>query len=116
MVVLFISIGKKRDKNYQDKIDNANQEISQLKGINKEINGKWELLKDMKNKLSENEQKDIVGESQKQIDNMFAQNFQAIEDARDSLNKIIELKNKLEKSKYDYYKNVRDSLIKPKEL
>ena len=47
---------------------------------------------------------------------MFAQNFQAIEDARDSLNKIIELKNKLEKSKYDYYKNVRDSLIKPKEL
>ena len=116
MVVLFISIGKKRDKNYQDKIDNANQEISQLKGINKEINGKWELLKDMKNKLSENEQKDIVGESQKQIDNMFAQNFQAIVDARDSLNKIIELKNKLEKSKYDYYKNVRDSLIKPKEL
>ena len=116
MVVLFISIGKRRDKNYQDKIDNANQEISQLKGINKEINGKWELLKDMKNKLSENEQKDIVGESQKQIDNMFAQNFQAIEDARDSLNKIIELKNKLEKSKYDYYKNVRDSLIKPKEL
>ena len=116
MVVLFISIGKKRDKNYQDKIDNANQEISQLKGINKEINGKWELLKDMKNKLSENEQKDIVGESQKQIDNMFAQNFQAIVDARESLNKIIELKNKLEKSKYDYYKNVRDSLIKPKEL
>ena len=116
MVVLFISIGKKRDKNYQDKIDNANQEISQLKGLNKEINGKWELLKDMKNKLSENEQKDIVGESQKQIDNMFAQNFQAIVDARDSLNKIIELKNKLEKSKYDYYKNVRDSLIKPKEL
>ena len=116
MVVLFISIGKRRDKNYQDKIDNANQEISQLKGINKEINGKWELLKDMKNKLSENEQKDIVGESQKQIDNMFAQNFQAIVDARESLNKIIELKNKLEKSKYDYYKNVRDSLIKPKEL
>ena len=116
MVVLFISIGKKRDKNYQDKIDNANQEISQLKGLNKEIIGKWELLKDMKNKLSENEQKDIVGESQKQIDNMFAQNFQAIVDARDSLNKIIELKNKLEKSKYDYYKNVRDSLIKPKEL
>ena len=116
MVGLFISIGKKRDKNYQDKIDNANQEISQLKGLNKEINGKWELLKDMKNKLSENEQKDIVGESQKQIDNMFAQNFQAIVDARDSLNKIIELKNKLEKSKYDYYKNVRDSLIKPKEL
>ncbi len=116
MVVLFISIGKRRDKNYQDKIDNANQEISQLKGLNKEIIGKWELLKDMKNKLSENEQKDIVGESQKQIDNMFAQNFQAIVDARESLNKIIELKNKLEKSKYDYYKNVRDSLIKPKEL
>ena len=70
----------------------------------------------MKNKLSENEQKDIVGESQKQIDNIFAHNFQAIVDARESLNKIIELKNKLEKSKYDYYKNVRDSLIKPKEL
>ena len=116
MVVLFLSIGKKRDKNYQDKIDSANQEIAQLKGINKEINGKWQLLKDMKEKLSDIDQKEIVNEAQKQMDDVYAQNYQAIMDARDSLNKIIEIKNKLEKSKFEYYKNIRDSIIKPKDI
>ena len=116
MVVLFLSIGKKRDKNYQDKIDSANQEIAQLKGINKEINGKWQLLKDMKEKLSDIEQKEIINGAQKQMDDVFAQNYQAIMDARESLNKIIEIKNKLEKSKFEYYKNIRDSIIKPKDI
>ena len=116
MVVLFISIGKKRDKNYQDKIDSANQEIAQLKGMNKEINGKWQLLKDMKEKLSDIEQKEIINGAQKQMDDVFAQNYQAIMDARESLNKIIEIKNKLEKSKFEYYKNIRDSIIKPKDI
>ena len=116
MVVLFLSIGKKRDKNYQDKIDSANQEIAQLKGINKEINGKWQLLKDMKEKLSDIDQKEIVNEAQKQMDDVYAQNYQAIMDARESLNKIIEIKNKLEKSKFEYYKNIRDSIIKPKDI
>ena len=116
MVVLFISIGKKRDKNYQDKIDSANQEIAQLKGMNKEINGKWQLLKDMKEKLSDIDQKEIVNEAQKQMDDVYAQNYQAIMDARESLNKIIEIKNKLEKSKFEYYKNIRDSIIKPKDI
>ena len=116
MVVLFISIGKKRDKNYQDKIDSANQEIAQLKGINKEINGKWQLLKDMKEQLSDLDQDEIVNQAQKKMDDVYAQNYQAIMDARDSLNKIIEIKNKLEKSKFEYYKNIRDSIIKPKDI
>ena len=116
MVVLFLSIGKKRDKNYQDKIDSANQEIAQLKGINKEINGKWQLLKDMKEQLSDLDQDEIVNQAQKKMDDVYAQNYQAIMDARDSLNKIIEIKNKLEKSKFEYYKNIRDSIIKPKDI
>ena len=116
MVVLFISIGKKRDKNYQDKIDSANQEIAQLKGINKEINGKWQLLKDMKEQLSDLDQDEIVNQAQKKMDDVYAQNYTAIMDARDSLNKIIEIKNKLEKSKFEYYKNIRDSIIKPKDI
>ena len=116
MVVLFLSIGKKRDKNYQDKIDSANQEIAQLKGINKEINGKWQLLKDMKEQLSDLDQDEIVNQAQKKMDDVYAQNYTAIIDARDSLNKIIEIKNKLEKSKFEYYKNIRDSIIKPKDI
>ena len=116
MVVLFLSIGKKRDKNYQDKIDSANQEIAQLKGINKEINGKWQLLKDMKEQLSDLDQDEIVNQAQKKMDDVYAQNYQAIMDARESLNKIIEIKNKLEKSKFEYYKNIRDSIIKPKDI
>ena len=116
MVVLFISIGIKRDKNYQDKIDSANQEIAQLKGINKEINGKWQLLKDMKEQLSDLDQDEIVNQAQKKMDDVYAQSYTAIMDARDSLNKIIEIKNKLEKSKFEYYKNIRDSIIKPKDI
>ena len=112
MVVLFISIGKKRDKNYQDKIDSANQEIAQLKGMNKEINGKWQLLKDMKEKLSDIDQKEIVNEAQKQMDDVYAQNYQAIMDARDSLNKIIEIKNKLEKSKFEFRERFKKQISK----
>jgi hypothetical protein len=50
------------------------------------------------------------------MDDVYAQNYTAIMDARDSLNKIIEIKNKLEKSKFEYYKNIRDSIIKPKDI
>ena len=42
--------------------------------------------------------------------------FKAIVDAKESLNKIIRLKNELEKIKFDYYKEIKNQIIKPNDL
>ena len=84
--------------------------------INNEISGKWELLKEVKEKLKENHSENIVIESQEEIDAEFAKNVQAVQDSKENLNKIIEIKNKIEELKYKYYKTVKDVVIKPKEL
>ena len=55
-------------------------------------------------------------ESQEEIDAEFAKNVQAVQDSKENLNKIIEIKNKIEELKYKYYKTVKDVVIKPKEL
>lgn len=54
MIVSFISIGQKRNKGYQDKIDNLNQENENLKLQNKEIEGKWGVLKEVNETLQKN--------------------------------------------------------------
>lgn len=118
-VVLFISIGQKRDKNYLKKIDKANEEINQLKQKNQEMNGKLQLLKEVKEKIgNEDEQIDLndIKLNENGMDNEFNQNFKAIVDAKESLNKIILLKNQLEKMKFDYYKDIKNQIIKPNEL
>ena len=118
-VVLFISIGQKRDKNYLKKIDRANEEINELKQKNQEMNGKLQLLKEVKEKIgNEDEQIELndIKLNDNDMDNEFQQNFKAIVDAKESLNKIIRLKNELEKIKFDYYKEIKNQIIKPNDL
>ena len=118
-VVLFISIGQKRDKNYLKKIDKANEDINQLKQKNQEMNGKLQLLKEVKEKIgNDNEQIDLndIKLHENGTENEFNQNFKAIVDAKESLNKIILLKNQLEKIKFDYYKDIKNQIIKPNDL
>ena len=118
-VVLFISIGQKRDKNYLKKIDRANEEINELKQKNQEMNGKLQLLKEVKEKIGNgDEQIDLndIKLNDNDMDNEFQQNFKAIVDAKESLNKIIRLKNELEKMKFDYYKEIKNQIIKPNDL
>ena len=118
-VVLFISIGQKRDKNYLKKIDRANEEINELKQKNQEMNGKLQLLKEVKEKIgNEDEQIELndIKLNDNEMDNEFQQNFKAIVDAKESLNKIIRLKNELEKIKFDYYKEIKNQIIKPNDL
>ena len=118
-VVLFISIGQKRDKNYLKKIDKANDDINQLKQKNQEMNGKLQLLKEVKEKIGNgDEQIDLndIKLNDNDMDNEFQQNFKAIVDAKESLNKIIRLKNELEKIKFDYYKEIKNQIIKPNDL
>jgi len=118
-VVLFISIGQKRDKNYLKKIEKANEEINELKQKNQEMNGKLQLLKEVKEKMgNEDEQIDLndIKLNENGMDNEYNRNFKAIVDAKESLNKIIMLKNQLEKMKFDYYKDIKNQIIKPNEL
>ena len=118
-VVLFISIGQKRDKNYLKKIDRANDEINELKQKNQEMNGKLQLLKEVKEKIgNEDDQIELndIKLNDNEMDNEFQQNFKAIVDAKESLNKIIRLKNELEKIKFDYYKEIKNQIIKPNDL
>ena len=118
-VVLFISIGQKRDKNYLKKIDKANEDINELKQKNQEMNGKLQLLKEVKEKIGNvDDQIDLndIKLNDNDMDNEFQQNFKAIVDAKESLNKIIRLKNELEKIKFDYYKEIKNQIIKPNDL
>ena len=50
MVVSYISIGNKRTRNYQNKIDKINEENDAIKLNNKEMEGKLKMLKDVKDK------------------------------------------------------------------
>jgi hypothetical protein len=123
MVVLFISIGQKRDKNYLKKIDKATEEINSLKQKNQEMNGKLQLLKEVKEKIG-NENEGETKNKPIELDDInlndnndaYERNFNAVAEAKASLNKIILLKNQLEKSKYNYYKEIKNKLIKPHDL
>lgn len=116
MVVSFISIGQKRNKGYEERIEKANKEISQLKMINNEISGKKTLLCEVKEKLCESNSDKLLIETQEDIDAEFAKNVQAVQDAKELLDKVIEIKNRIEESKFDFYKNIKNAIIKPKEL
>lgn len=116
MVVSFISIGQKRNKGYEERIEKANKEISQLKMINNEISGKKTLLCEVKEKLFESHSENLLIETQEDIDAEFARNVQAVQDAKERLDKVIEIKNRIEESKFDFYKSIKNAIIKPKEL
>ena len=44
MVVSFMTVGKKREKNYDNRIEQSKEEIMKIKGKSKEISGKWNLI------------------------------------------------------------------------
>ena len=50
MVVSYISIGNKRTRNYQNKLDKINEENDSMKLNIKEMEGKLKMLKDVKDK------------------------------------------------------------------
>lgn len=116
MVVLFVSVGKKRNKGYDDKIEELNKEISNLKLINIEIAGKWTLLTEVKSKLTEGNMKDVLIDNQEDIDIEYQKNIENVHEARMCINKIIQIKNQIEKNQFDYYKKITKKVIKPKEL
>lgn len=60
MVVSFMTVGKKREKNYDNKIEQSKEEVMKIKGKNNEISGKWNLIKELKEKFGEEDANDIL--------------------------------------------------------
>ena len=116
MVVSFMTVFKKRDKNYETRIQEAKNEILKIKGRNNEISGKWELLKELKEQLGEYDANDIMEKSQEIAEQEDFRTQQILKEVRKSLNKIIELKNQQQISSFNFYKKIRKAIVKPKDL
>jgi hypothetical protein len=116
MVVTFMTIGKKRDKNYDTRIEEAKNEILTIKGKNNEISGKLNLLKEIKEKIGEEDANDIIEKSQEIGDSEAFQSHKILDEMKKSLNKIIELKNQHQMSTFNFYKKLRKAIIRPKDL
>jgi len=116
MVISFMTIGKKRDKNYETKIEDAKTEILKIKGKNNEISGKWNLLKEIKEKLGDEEANDIMEQSQEMAENEAFKSQKILDEVRKSLNRIIELKNQQQMSSFNFYKKLRKAIVRPKDL
>ena len=116
MVVVFMTVGKKRDKNYEKRIEEAKSEILKIKGRNNEISGKFNLLKEIKEKIGEEDANDILEKSHEIGDNVAYKYQQIMDEIRNSLNKIIDLKNKQQMSSINFYKKLRKAIIRPKDI
>ena len=116
MVVSFMTVGKKREKNYDNRITESRNEISRLKGRNNEIAGKWNLIKELKEKIGEVHESNILEKSHEIEDEEKNKCKKLIEEMRKSLNQIIELKNNQQMNYINFYKDIRKHIIRPKDL
>lgn len=98
MVVSFISIGKKRSKGYQDKIDKINKESEDLKLQNKEIEGKLQLLTEVKEKIQNEQVFEITtpgydGDYEKELEGCKSAKSQIASDLNSIKNDVARLKS-----------------------
>ena len=116
MVVSFMTVGKKREKNYDNRIEQSKEEVMKIKGKNNEISGKWDLIKELKEKFGEEDANDILEKSHEIEDDEKYKCKKIIEEIRKSLNKIIELKNMQQMNSINFYKKIRKVVVRPKDL
>ena len=116
MVVSFMTVGKKREKNYDNRITQSRNEISRLKGRNNEISGKWNLIKELKEKMGEVNENNILEKSHEIETEEKNKTKKIIEEMRKSLNQIIELKNNQQMNSINFYKDIRKLVVRPKDL
>jgi hypothetical protein len=116
MVVSFMTVGKKREKNYDSRITQSNNEIARLKGRNNEISGKWNLIKELKEKMGEVNENNLLEKSHEIEEEEKNKCKKIIEEMRKSLNQIIELKNNQQMNSINFYKDIRKLVVRPKDL
>ena len=116
MVVSFMTVGKKREKNYDNRIEQSKEETMKIKGKNNEISGKWNLIKELQEKFGEEDANDILEKSHEIGDDEKIKCKKLIEEIKKSLNKIIELKNTQQMKSINFYKKLRKAIVRPKDL
>ena len=116
MVVSFMTVGKKREKNYDGRITQSNNEIARLKGRNNEISGKWNLIKELKEKMGEVNENNLLEKSHEIEEEEKNKCKKIIGEMRKSLNQIIELKNNQQMNSVNFYKDIRKHIVRPKDL
>ena len=87
-----------------------------IKGRNNEISGKFNLLKELKEKIGEEDANDILEKSHEIGENEAYKYQQIMDEIRNSLNKIIDLKNKQQMSSINFYKKLRKAIVRPKDI
>ena len=116
MVIAFMTVVKKRDKNYDNKIGELKREILKIEGKNNEISGKWNLLNEIKEKIGDEEVINIMEDSNEIGESESYKIQKILNDARQSLNRIIDLKNQQQVSSVNFYKKLRKAIVRPKDL
>ena len=103
MIMTFLSIGIKRTKNYEKKLDDINEENEQLELENEEIKGKLKTLNEINSKI-----KDINEDDNNLID---------YNNAKNSLDELTQLvlrqKEDINKQQYQLFDDIEGSLVKP---
>ena len=103
MIMTFLSIGIKRTKNYEKKLDDINEENEQLELENEEIKGKLKTLNEINSKI-----KDINEDDNNLID---------YNNAKNSLDELTQLvlrqKEDINKQQNQLFDDIEGSLVKP---
>ena len=103
MIMTFLSIGKKRTKNYDQKLDEKNEENEQLQLEIDEIKGKLKTLNEINSKIED------VGEEDHGLNDFNK--------AKDSLNELTQLvlnqKEDINKNQNQLFDDIQNNLVRP---
>jgi hypothetical protein len=117
MVVSYISIGNKRTRNYQNKIDKINEENDAIKLNNKEMEGKLKMLNDVKEK-NQNENlfqiSTTVGGKKNDDENIeeeIEQCNKAKKELKNHLNDIVSNKDMIKDNQINYSESIKNFLV-----
>ena len=103
MIMAFLSIGIKRTKNYDKKLEEIEEENEKYELENKEIKGKLKTLNELNNKIEENGEEDPELTSYKKAKNSLDGITQLILTQKDDINKN---QNKL-------FNDIESNLVSP---
>ena len=114
MVVSYISIGNKRTRNYQNKLDKIHEDNENMEMINKEMEGKLKMLNDVAEK-NQNENLFPVTSQGDGDNNNFQLEIEQCNKAKEDLKRLFDLiennKNMVKQNQEDYINNITGFLV-----
>ena len=103
MIMTFLSIGIKRTKNYEKKLEEIEEENEKLELENEEIKGKLNTLKELNSQIEEGENED--------------KNLIDFDNSRDTMiditKKVIDTKNDINNQQKQLFNDIQSYLVRP---